>query len=80
MSADVEKDLREETEKWIRKIESHGFEAVDTEESRRFVDNIRAYVEDSKHFLEEGKLIQAFEAVVWAWSWLEIGRDLDIVE
>ena len=38
--------------------------------------NINAYVKDSAHFAEQGDLVRSFEAIVWAWAWLEIGTDL----
>jgi len=34
--------------------------------------NIDAYLSDSKYFLEKNDLIRAFEAVIWAWAWMEI--------
>jgi len=46
---------------------------------REFLNNIRAYVSDSKYFLSKNDLVRAFECVVWAWAWLEIGMDLGII-
>ena len=80
MSSETEDRLREETKKWLERIKSEDWEGQDGENSEIFIDNIQAYTEDSEHFLEEGKLIEAFEAVIWAWSWLEIGQELDILE
>jgi hypothetical protein len=39
--------------------------------------NIRAYRNDSKHFLERGDLIKSFECLIWAWAILELGRELE---
>jgi len=76
----LEGDLRAETEKWLHKAE----EAMETvsargEEGGRFRANIEAYISDSRYFLENGDLIRAFEAVIWAWAWIEIGQDVKIL-
>ncbi len=69
----MEEELLKETRKWLERIERrvdgvHG--------SKRFVENIRAYIDDSRYFLEKGDLVRAFECVVWAWAWLEIGLEI----
>jgi hypothetical protein len=75
----IEEDLRNETKKWLEKIKNEKLELLD--ESREdFLKNIKAYISDSEHFLEKNDLIHAFEAVIWAWSWLEIGREMGIIE
>jgi len=38
-----------------------------------FMSNIRAYHADTRHFIEKEDLVYAFEAIVWAWAWLESG-------
>ena len=40
-----------------------------------FLANIDAYRRDADHFEKAGDLVRAFECVVWAWAWLEIGAD-----
>lgn len=44
-------------------------------DGERFLDNIRAYEKDAEHFRRGGDLVRAFESVVWAWAWLEIGQE-----
>jgi hypothetical protein len=44
-----------------------------------FLKNINAYIKDCKYFLGRGDLIRAFEAVIWAWAWLEIGKELKVL-
>ncbi len=73
MRIDVE--LRAETLKWLEKIEAIRFSG-----NKDFVENIMAYISDSRYFLEKGDLVRAFECVVWAWAWLEIGRDYGFLE
>ncbi|MGB3943369.1 MAG: DUF357 domain-containing protein, partial [Methanothrix sp.] len=34
---------------------------------------------DSRHFSEKGDPIRAFEAVIWAWAWIEIGLEVGIL-
>ncbi|MFP4115710.1 MAG: DUF357 domain-containing protein [Candidatus Aenigmatarchaeota archaeon] len=79
MVNEVEGKLEEETEKWLERIEEEEARGKG-EKANLFLKNIRAYTEDSEYFLEEGELVKAFEAVVWAWSWLEIGQELDILK
>lgn len=70
MSDNLETGLREETLKWLGKAEDL-FSDISGDE--RFIENISAYISDSRYFLEKGDLIRAFEAVIWAWAWMEIG-------
>lgn len=72
----AEKRLREEIERWRGKLE----EELPVDGDEEFVTNIEAYYEDSKYFEDEGLLVESFEALVWAWSWLEIGRRVDRLE
>ena len=76
----LEDDLRRETEKWLLRAQ----EAMDAVSAQgvggaRFSANIEAYISDSRYFLEKGDLIRAFEAVIWAWAWIEISQDLGIL-
>ncbi len=73
---DTEEKLEKETEKWLEKLKNEDFETVG-DGGKMFLENIEAYTKDAEYFLEEGDLIRAFEAVVWAWSWLEIGEEMD---
>ena len=76
----LEEDLRRETEKWLlRARETMDAVSVPGEEGKRFSANIEAYLSDSRYFLEKGDLIRAFEAVIWAWAWIEIGQGLEIL-
>ena len=44
-----------------------------------FLKNINAYVYDCKHFLKKGDYVLAFESIVWAWAWYEIGKELKLI-
>ncbi len=72
----LEVNLAAETRKWLVKAEDL-FANVSGEE--HFLENISAYIRDSHYFLENGDLIRAFEAVIWAWAWMEIGLEREIL-
>ncbi|MCX6678327.1 MAG: DUF357 domain-containing protein [Methanothrix sp.] len=66
----LEEDLRAETVKWQKKAQEL-FDKVSGD--GEFLENVSAYIRDCQYFLEKGDLIRAFEAVIWAWAWMEIG-------
>ncbi len=76
----LEKELREETEKWLAKMkeEINHMELID-KEKECMITNINAYIKDSEIFLKQEKLVMAFEAVIWAWAIFETLRDLKII-
>jgi hypothetical protein len=76
----VREQLRKETDKWTRKI-AEELENIEVygPKGKGILANIKAYVSDSAHFLQEGDLIRSFEAIIWAWAWLEIGKDLEFL-
>ncbi len=77
----VEEELRRETLRWLDRLEERLKDVEHAnEKGREFLTNIRAYVSDSKYFLSKDDLVRAFECVVWAWAWLEIGMDLGIIQ
>jgi uncharacterized protein len=77
MSRDLEADLRSETLKWLEKAE--WLFCKISPKDNRFAENIAAYLSDSRHFLDNGDLIRAFEAVIWAWAWMEIGKEIGLL-
>lgn len=72
----LEADLLNETAKWRERGESL-FEQLSGDED--MLENISAYLSDSYYFLEQDDLIRAFEAVIWAWAWMEIGLQKGIL-
>jgi hypothetical protein len=73
---DLAARLQEEIDTWRHRLDRALDEAEPaTDHGDRFLDNIRAYRQDADHFEDEDDLVRAFEAVVWAWAWLEIGAD-----
>ena len=76
----TDEQLRNEIEKWTKKIgeELENIEVYGTK-GKEFLINIKAYVSDSAHFLEKKDLVRSFEAIIWAWAWLEIGKDIEFL-
>jgi hypothetical protein len=75
---DSEKSLIYETQKWLKNIEALKI-TPKTDKGKEYKTNIEAYVKDSKYFLEKKDYVRAFEAVIWAWAFLEISKDLELV-
>ena len=75
----LENDLKNETEKWLKRIKEKKYILKDNSKER-LVKNMEAYIKDSEIYLKENKLIMSFEAVVWAWSIYELLLELDIME
>ncbi len=72
---------KKEILKWLKKMEAKlpSLKASD-KKGEEFLTNINAYVSDSKHFLEKQDYVNSFEAIIWAWSWYEIGLELGILQ
>jgi hypothetical protein len=80
MSSKTDLRLKKEVEKWLEKIEKEIKNVKILGKTRSdFLKNINAYIKDCKYFLGRGDLIRAFEAVIWAWAWLEIGKELKVL-
>ena len=75
----LSEELKKETEKWLKKIENLELVAK-SEKGKEFRRNIKAYISDTKYFLDKGELIKAFEAIIWAWAFLEISKELNLLE
>jgi hypothetical protein len=73
MKMSLKEDLKKEIDKWLPKARKE-FGKIKSAKDHSFLENIEAYLQDAGYFLEKEDLIRAFEAVVWAWAWLEIGK------
>ena len=71
--------MKEETIKMLEKIEPlvDKIEVKDKKGSE-MLENMKAYISDSKHFLGKKNYLKAFEAAVWAWAILEICEELGV--
>ncbi len=73
--------LREETLKMLKKIEPlvDKIEIVN-DKGEEMLTNMKAYIADSKHFLNQKDFIKAFESIVWSWAILEICEELGVLK
>ncbi len=83
-AADVGETLRNETEKWLARLEDAYSSFASTgklsdKELRPIQDNIEAYIKDARYFTKKGDPVRAFEAVVYAWGLLEACQHLGVV-
>jgi len=78
-SLDVERELIKETEKWLSKIEKFEISPKNAR-GKDFVKNIEAYISDARYFFSQHDYVRAFEAVIWAWAWLEIGETMGLLK
>jgi hypothetical protein len=81
---DLEETLREETGKWLTKLEDaySGFRPtgkLPEKDLKPIRQNIDAYIKDARYFLEKNDMVRAFEAVVYAWGLLEACQHLGLV-
>jgi hypothetical protein len=71
--------MRSETIKMIEKIRPLIDEIeVKDKKGSEMLENMKAYVSDSKHFLNKKNYLKSFEAIVWAWAILEICEELGV--
>jgi hypothetical protein len=64
----TQEELKQETEKWLDKLDEELEElSEDVEQS----ENVFAYRDDTVHFLEQEDFVRAWEAVIYAWGILE---------
>lgn len=77
----TEEQLIFETSKWLARAEAE-FKKVSPigKKGEEFSKNIAAYLKDTKYFSEKKDYVRAFEAVVWAWAWLEIGAEEEFLK
>ncbi|MFB6158291.1 MAG: DUF357 domain-containing protein [Candidatus Nanohalobium sp.] len=73
----TQEKLKEETEKWLEKLNNR-IEGKDR--SVEQMENVLAYRDDTTHFLEEEDYIRAWEAVIYAWGILETLERLEKFE
>lgn len=77
---DTKEELIIQTEKWLVKAREKRKKIEENDSSKPYLKNIDAYISDTVHFLEKEDYVRAFEAVVWAWSWMEILEQLGIIK
>ncbi|MBI4182103.1 MAG: DUF357 domain-containing protein [Candidatus Aenigmarchaeota archaeon] len=76
----VEDALRAETEKWLTRLEALPLGKHPDRRVEEQLVNVRAYLADSRHFLRQGDLVRAFEAVIYAWGIFETLERLGLLK
>ncbi len=76
----TESALISETGKWQKRAENE-FAKIKPKgkKGEEFIKNIAAYLSDVQHFCEKKDYVRAFESVVWAWAWIEIGKEIGVL-
>lgn len=77
--SEIEANLQKEIDAWLPRVEKE-FEKIKSSKDPDYIKNIEAYIKDARYFLKKQDLIKAFEAVIWAWAWLEIGKQKKILK
>lgn len=70
MRAEIKK---EDILKWLERIRTELPKVKPVPKHEDFLVNINAYISDTDHFMLKGDYVLAFESVIWAWAWYEIG-------
>lgn len=65
---ETDRKLEKETEKWLDKL-NQKLEGLNTDLDE--MDNVYAYRDDTKHFLEKNDYIRAWESIIYAWGIFE---------
>ena len=72
---DTETHIIIEIDKWKKKLEQERPKVrLAVPDKKDFLDNIDAYIKDSQFFFDQKDFVRSFEALIWAWAWLEIGK------
>lgn len=79
MTSATDGKLKEETEKWLGRLEAEVRKIkTDGNSGEKHLTNMNAYISDSRHFLQKKDFIRAFECAVWAWSICELCVEMGI--
>ncbi len=65
---------KELIEEWLNKLEKK-VEKIKDVKNDDFLKNIQAYIIDTKHFLEQGDYVKAWELISFAWGLFEAGEN-----
>ena len=69
-------ELKTQTLKWLKKAqEKISRIEKNNDKSNYIVQNARCYIKDTDYFLKQKDYLRSFEAVIWAWAFLEIGQN-----
>jgi len=76
----VEEELKAQIKKWTEKIAAERKKIILADgEKESLLDNMDAYISDSRHFWSKKDYIRSFECLVYAWGILETLKELGII-
>ena len=76
----VEEELKAQIKKWTEKIAAERKKIILADgEKESLLDNMDAYISDSRHFCSKKDYIRSFECLVYAWGILETLKELGII-
>lgn len=78
MEKEITDKLRELTEKEIQRIRKVRGKLKAIRDDKGLLKLIDSYLQDSSFFLKEGKVIEAFEAAIIVWSYIDAGIRLGV--
>jgi len=71
--------MKEEAEKEIKKMQPIVDSLkLENKEAKELFQMTRSYFNDAKYFFEKGKFLQAFEAAVISWAYIDAGLHLGV--
>ena len=79
----IENELLKETNKMLAKLENEMQHIKFDKKNKGLteeIENIKAYMSDTKHFLEKKDLVKAFEAIVFAWGIFEALSNMHLIK
>lgn len=76
--------LLKETNKWLKKLEeemrlAEATDKMDRKLIRNVIKNINAYISDCRHFLSKNDLVNAYEAIIYAWGIYETCQRIGLI-
>lgn len=74
---ETQEELKKETRKWLEKLENR---LKDRDRDVEQMENVQAYRDDTKHFLEEEDHVRAYESIIYAWGILETLERLEMFD
>ena len=75
----TDEELKNQTLKWLKKAEEKLSRVEKKDDAEYIVKNAQCYIKDANYFLGQKDFVRSFEAVIWAWAFLEIGQNCGLV-
>ena len=77
MSGNIEEAAKREVERMKCVLENVRLINPEDERAVELLNLARAYQSDSGHFFDAGKMVEAFEAAIISWAYIDAGLHLD---